>query len=134
MTTGLTPDQLTDAMPFARALGVEIDTAGPEEVTGHLDWAPDRCTAGGLMHGGALMALADTLGAACAFLNLAPGTSTTTLESKTNFFRGVKDGHVRGVAHPLHTGRTSIVVQTDLVDATGRRVAQVTQTQAVLRP
>jgi 1,4-dihydroxy-2-naphthoyl-CoA hydrolase len=134
MTTGLTPDQLTDAMPFARALGVEIDTAGPEEVTGHLDWAADRCTAGGLMHGGALMALADTLGAACAFLNLPPGTSTTTLESKTNFFRGVREGRVQGVSRPLHTGRTSIVVQTDLLDATGRRVAQVTQTQAVLRP
>ncbi|MFG2089004.1 MULTISPECIES: PaaI family thioesterase [unclassified Spirillospora] len=133
MTTGLTPDQLADAMPFARALGVEIDTAGPGEVTGRLDWAPDRCTAGGVMHGGALMALADTLGAACAFLNLPPGTSTSTLESKTNFFRGLKDGHVRGVSRPLHTGRTSIVVQTDLFDATGRRVAQVTQTQAVLR-
>ncbi|MCP9947413.1 PaaI family thioesterase [Actinomadura madurae] len=134
MTVQITPDQLTDAMPFARALGVEIDTAGPDEVTGHLDWAPDRCTAGGVMHGGALMALADTLGAACAFLNLPPDTSTTTLESKTNFFRGVKDGQVRGVSRPLHAGRTSIVVQTDLFDAAGRRVAQVTQTQAVLRP
>ncbi|GAA2169330.1 PaaI family thioesterase [Actinomadura napierensis] len=133
MTTELTPDQITDAMPFARALGVEIDEAAPEEVAGHLDWAADRCTAGGLMHGGALMALADTLGAACAFLNLPPGASTTTLESKTNFFRGVKEGRVRGVSHPLHTGRTSIVVQTDLYDGTGRRVAQVTQTQAVLR-
>ncbi|NEA28022.1 PaaI family thioesterase [Actinomadura bangladeshensis] len=133
MTTGLTPDQLTDAMPFARALGVRIDTAGPDEVAGRLDWAPDRCTAGGVMHGGALMALADTLGAACAFLNLPPDTSTTTLESKTNFFRGVREGCVRGVARPLHTGRTSIVVQTDLYDDTGRRVAQVTQTQAVLR-
>jgi uncharacterized protein (TIGR00369 family) len=133
MTTGLTPDQLTDAMPFARALGVRIDTAGPDEVAGRLDWTPDRCTAGGVMHGGALMALADTLGAACAFLNLPPDTSTTTLESKTNFFRGVREGCVRGVTRPLHTGRTSIVVQTDLYDDTGRRVAQVTQTQAVLR-
>jgi 1,4-dihydroxy-2-naphthoyl-CoA hydrolase len=133
MTTGLTPDQITDAMPFARTLGVEIDAAAPEEVTGHLDWAEDRCTAGGLMHGGALMALADTLGAACAFLNLPPGASTTTLESKTNFFRGVKEGSVRGVSHPLHAGRTSIVVQTELYDGTGRRVAQVTQTQAVLQ-
>ena len=130
----MTPDLLTDAMPFARALGVRIDTAAPDEVAGRLDWAPDRCTAGGVMHGGALMALADTLGAACAFLNLPPDTSTTTLESKTNFFRGVKDGSVRGVARPLHTGRTSIVVQTDLYDGTDRRVAQVTQTQAVLRP
>ena len=133
MTTELTPDQLADAMPFARALGAAIDSAGPEEVTGHLDWTPDRCTAGGVMHGGALMALADTLGAVCAFLNLPPDTSTTTLESKTNFFRGVKDGRVRGVSRPLHAGRTSIVVQTDLFDASDRRVAQVTQTQAVLR-
>lgn len=128
----ITPDQIADAMPFARALGVKIDAAGPQEVTGHLDWAPDRCTAGGVMHGGALMALADTLGAACAFLNLPPDASTTTLESKTNFFRGVKDGRVRGVSRPLHTGRTSIVVQTDLYDAADRRVARVTQTQAVL--
>lgn len=132
MTAELTPDQIADAMPFARALGVEIDTAAPGEVAGHLDWAPDRCTAGGVMHGGALMALADTLGAACAYLNLPPGASTTTLESKTNFFRGVRDGRVRGVARPLHTDRTSIVVQTDLYDGNDRRVAQVTQTQAVL--
>ncbi|GAA2595329.1 PaaI family thioesterase [Actinomadura fulvescens] len=62
-----------------------------------------------------------------------PGASTTTLESKTNFFRAVRSGHVRAVARPLHVGRTSIVVQTDLYDAEGRRVAQVTQTQAVLR-
>ncbi|MFD0903803.1 PaaI family thioesterase [Actinomadura sediminis] len=127
------PDRLVDAMPFARALGVEIDTAGPDEVTGRLDWAPDRCTAGGVLHGGALMALADTLGAACAFLNLPEGASTTTLESKTNFFRGVRNGRVRGTSRPLHVGRTSIVVQTDLHDDDGRRVAQVTQTQAVLR-
>ncbi|MEV0666887.1 PaaI family thioesterase [Actinomadura luteofluorescens] len=133
MTTGLTPDQLTDAMPFARALGMEIDTAGPGEVTGHLDWAPDRCTAGGLMHGGALMALADTLGAACAFLNLPPDTSTSTLESKTNFFRGVRSGTVTGTSRPLHAGRSFITVQTNLVDADDRLIAQVTQTQAVLR-
>jgi uncharacterized protein (TIGR00369 family) len=132
MTAEITSDQLLDAMPFARALGIEIDLAGPGEVTGRLAWAPDRCTAGGVMHGGALMTLADTLGAACAFLNLPPGASTTTLESKTNFFRAVRAGQVRAVARPLHTGRTSIVVQTDLFDADDRRVAQVTQTQAVL--
>lgn len=133
MTTGLTPDQLTDAMPFARALGMKIDTADPEEVTGHLEWAPDRCTAGGLMHGGALMALADTLGAACAFLNLPPDTSTSTLESKTNFFRAVRSGAVTGTSRPLHVGRSFITVQTTLVDADDRLIAQVTQTQAVLQ-
>ncbi|MFD0689454.1 PaaI family thioesterase [Actinomadura fibrosa] len=134
MNAGPTPDQIADAMPFARALGIVLDAAAPDAVTGHLDWAPDRCTAGGLMHGGALMALADTLGAACAFLNLPEGATTTTLESKTNFFRGVRSGRVRGVSAPLHVGRTSIVVQTDLFDADDRRIAQVTQTQAVLRP
>ncbi|MGI5162861.1 PaaI family thioesterase [Spirillospora sp. CA-253888] len=84
------------------------------------------------LHGGALMALADSLGATCAFANLPDGASTTTLESKTNFFHAVRAGHVRGTARPLHVGRTSIVVQTDLYDAEGRRVAQVTQTRAVL--
>jgi uncharacterized protein (TIGR00369 family) len=125
-------DQIAGSMPFARTLGVEIDSAGPDEVTGRLAWAAERCTAGGVMHGGALMTLADSLGAACAFLNLPAGASTTTLESKTNFFRGVRDGEVRGVARPLHAGRRFIVVQTDLYDGRERRVAQVTQTQAVL--
>ncbi|MFI0352164.1 PaaI family thioesterase [Actinomadura sp. 9N407] len=125
-------DEIIDAMPFARALGVRIDSAEPEEVTGRLAWAPERCTAGGIMHGGALMALADSLGAACAFLNLPAGSSTTTLESKTNFLRGVRQGEVRGVSRPLHPGRRFIVVQTDLYDDEDRRVAQVTQTQAVL--
>jgi 1,4-dihydroxy-2-naphthoyl-CoA hydrolase len=125
-------DWIVDAMPFARELGIEIDTAGPDEVTGRLAWAPERTTAGGVMHGGALMTLADSLGAACAFLNLPAGASTTTLESKTNFFRAVRDGEVRGTARPLHTGRRFIVVQTDLYDGRDRRVAQITQTQAVL--
>jgi len=69
----------------------------------------------------------------CAFLNLPEGTtSTATVESKTNFFRAVREGRVEGVARPLHVGRTFIVVQTDLMDDDQRRVAQVTQTQAVL--
>ncbi|GAB3972835.1 hypothetical protein GCM10029978_050850 [Actinoallomurus acanthiterrae] len=84
------------------------------------------------MHGGALITLADSIGAACAFLNLPPGANTTTVETSTRFFRGVRNGEVRAVARPLHTGRTTIVVQTDLYDADGRRVAQTTQTQAVL--
>lgn len=132
MTTEITPGRLVEAMPFAKALGVVIDSASAAEVTGRLDWAPERCTAGGVMHGGAIMALADTLGAVCAFLNLPPGTTTSTLESKTNFFRGARSGAVRGVTRPLHAGRTSIVAQTDLFDDQHRRIAQVTQTQAVL--
>jgi 1,4-dihydroxy-2-naphthoyl-CoA hydrolase len=79
------------------------------------------------------MAFADTLGGVCAFLNLPEGaTSTATVESKTNFFRAVREGRVEGVTRPLHVGRTLIVVQTDLRDDDQRRVAQVTQTQAVL--
>ncbi|HXM55004.1 MAG TPA: PaaI family thioesterase [Candidatus Dormibacteraeota bacterium] len=121
-------------MPFARTIGVELVSAGPEEVRGRLDWAPDRCTGASVLHGGALMALADTLGAVCAFLNLRPGESTSTIESKTNFFRAVRSGRVEAVTRPLHVGRTTVVVQTDLHDDQGRRVAQVTQTQAVLAP
>jgi 1,4-dihydroxy-2-naphthoyl-CoA hydrolase len=87
---------------------------------------------GGVLHGGVLMALADTLGACCAVLNLPAGATTSTIESKTNFFRAVRGGIVEAVSRPLHVGRTTIVVQTDLSDEQGRRVAQVTQTQAVL--
>jgi len=78
------------------------------------------------------MSFADSLGALCAFLNLPERATTATIESKTNFFRGVRGGTVEGVSRPLHVGRTTIVVQTDLFDGGGRRVAQVTQTQAVL--
>ncbi|MEV5753639.1 PaaI family thioesterase [Actinoallomurus sp. NPDC052308] len=128
----ISPDELLSAMPFAGATGLVIESASAEEVTGRLPWAPERCTAGGVMHGGALITLADSVGAACAFLNLPPGAKTTTVETSTRFFRGVRDGDVRAVARPLHTGRTTIVVQTDLYDDDGRRVAQTTQTQAVL--
>jgi 1,4-dihydroxy-2-naphthoyl-CoA hydrolase len=124
--------ELVAAMPFAGRLGVEVEAAGPDEVRGSLAFAPELCTAGGILHGGALMGLADSLGGLCAYLNLPPGASTATIESKTNFFRPVREGRVVATARPLHVGRTVIVVQTDLADAGGRRVAQVTQTQAVL--
>ena len=97
-----------------------------------LDWAEDLCTAGGVLHGGALMAAADSLGALCAYLNLPEGASTATLESKTNFLRAVRGGAVTLAATPLHVGRSSIVVQTELRDRDGDRVALVIQTQAVL--
>jgi len=125
---------LIDSMPFARELGIEVTAATPEEVRGRLAWSERLCTAGGVMHGGVLMAFADTLGASCAFLNLPEGALTSTIESKTNFFRAVREGHVEGAARPLHVGRSTIVIQTDLSDAGGRRVAQVTQTQAVIGP
>ena len=124
--------QLLEAMPYAAALGIELDSASAEEVTGRLPWAPERCTTLGVLHGGALMTLADSLGALCAFLNLPPGAGTSTIESKTNFFRAVRDGEVHARSFPLHAGRTVIVVQTDLRDGRAKRVAQVVQTQAVL--
>jgi len=78
------------------------------------------------------MSLADSIGAYCAMLNLPAGTGTATIESKTNFFRAVREGFVVAVSTPLHVGRTTIVVQTDLYDSQGRRAARVTQTQAVI--
>ena len=123
---------LIASMPFAAAVGIELRSAGPDEVVGVLEWAPERCTAGGVMHGGALMTLADSVAALCAFLGLPEGASTATTSSTTHLLRPVTEGAVTATARPLHRGRRSVVVQTDLVDGSGRRVAQVTQTQAVL--
>jgi uncharacterized protein (TIGR00369 family) len=126
-------ENLAEIAPLAGTLGIEVSDIAAEEVRGGMDWAPEKCTAGGVLHGGALMAFADTLGGVCAFLNLPDGaTATATVESKTNFFRAVREGRVQGVTRPLHVGRSFIVVQTDVVDDQDRRVAQVTQTQAVL--
>jgi 1,4-dihydroxy-2-naphthoyl-CoA hydrolase len=119
-------------MPFAARLGVEVESASAEEVRGGLAWSVELCTAGGILHGGALMGLADSLGAICAYLNLPAGANTATIESKTNFFRPVRSGRVAAVSRPLHVGRTVIVVQTDLSDENDKAVAQVTQTQAVI--
>jgi 1,4-dihydroxy-2-naphthoyl-CoA hydrolase len=124
---------LAEIAPLAGTLGIEVSRADAEEVRGSMGWAPEKCTAGGVLHGGALMAFADTLGGVCAFLNLPDGaTATATVESKSNFFRAVRGGTVEGVTRPLHVGRSFIVVQTDVLDDDERRVAQVTQTQAVL--
>ena len=124
--------QILATIPFAQSCGIEIISASPDEVRATLQWAPERCTAGGVLHGGVLMTLADTAGAVCAFLNLPAGSTTATIESKTNFFRAVRAGAVLAHAHPLHLGRTTIVVQTDLSDDSAKLVAQVTQTQAVV--
>jgi 1,4-dihydroxy-2-naphthoyl-CoA hydrolase len=125
-------DALVAAMPFAARLGIRLAGATRDEVRGSLAWDPSLCTIGGVLHGGALISFADSLGAVCAYLNLPPGTTTATVESKTNLFRAVRSGVVTAVSRPLHTGRSFIVVQTDLHDDQGRRVAHVTQTQAVL--
>jgi 1,4-dihydroxy-2-naphthoyl-CoA hydrolase len=132
-TTVLT--QIRDSMPLAVLLGVELLEARPELVRARLDWAPERCTAGGLLHGGALMALADTGGGVCAFLNLPEGSiGTATIESKTNFLRGVREGTVTAATTPLHTGRTTIVLETEILREDGALVAKVTQTQAFHYP
>jgi 1,4-dihydroxy-2-naphthoyl-CoA hydrolase len=127
--------QLHAAMPFTAVLGATALRVGPGEVALRLDWDATRCTSGGLLHGGALMALADAAGGWCAFLNLPDGaTATATVTSATNFLRPVTGGHVEATARPLNIGRTVIVADTELRDAEGRLTARVTQTQAVLRP
>lgn len=125
--------QIAAVAPFTAFLGIEIVSASPHEVRGRLAWSPERCTSNGILHGGALMGLADNLGGTCAFLNLPEDAEgTATIESKTNFFGPVRGGHVHGIARPLHTGRRTIVVDTELYDDEDRLVARVTQTQAVL--
>jgi 1,4-dihydroxy-2-naphthoyl-CoA hydrolase len=121
------------AMPFAGLLGIDIVEASPEEVRARLDWDESRCTAGGILHGGALMGLADCSGGLCAFLNLPAGAAATaTIESKTNFFRPVSKGYVEATSRVLHQGRTTIVVETELRDHSGKLAGKITQTQAVL--
>jgi uncharacterized protein (TIGR00369 family) len=118
-------------MPLGATLGIRT-FGGPDEVDATLEWAPGLCTAAGVLHGGVLMALADSAGGVCAFLNLPAGATTATIESKTNFLGAVRDGTVTARARPLHIGKTTIVVETDIFDDSGRRVARTTQTQAVL--
>ncbi len=126
-------DQVNAVMPFGARLGWEIVAASADEVTARLAWDESLCTAGGALHGGVLMSLADAAGGYLAFLNLPEGAGgTATIESKTNFFRAVREGHVHSRSRPLHRGRTTIVLETDLFDDDGRHVARVTQTQAVL--
>jgi uncharacterized protein (TIGR00369 family) len=125
-------DALLAMMPFAAVLGIEEVTALPELVTGRVRWDESRCTSFGVLHGGVLMSLADSIGAYCAVLNLPEGAATSTIESKTNFLRAVRSGYVEARARALHVGRTTIVVDTELYDDQGRLVGRVTQTQAVL--
>ena len=121
-------------MPFAPLVGMEQLEATADVVRARLPFPDDLCTTGGLMHGGALMALADSCGAVCAFLNLPDGaTGTTTVESKTNLLAAVREGTVTATAEPLKVGGTLIVVETTMRDAADRLVAKTAQTQAVLR-
>jgi 1,4-dihydroxy-2-naphthoyl-CoA hydrolase len=126
---------LRSAMPLCATLGMTASEMSAERVVLHLEWRPELCTSNGLLHGGAVMALADSAGGACAFSNLPEGaTGTSTIESKTNFLGAVREGRrLDAISTPLHVGRTTIVVETELRDDTGKLVGKTTQTQTVLR-
>jgi len=126
--------ELLAMIPYAATLGMSLAEAGPQLVRGSMPWSPGLCTMSGVMNGGAIMSLADNIGALCAFLNLPPGTGTATVESGTNLFRAVREGTLHATARPLHVGRSFIVVRTELTDDQGRAVGQTTQTQAVMAP
>jgi 1,4-dihydroxy-2-naphthoyl-CoA hydrolase len=126
--------QLHGLVPFSASLGARLSDARPSAVRAQMDWREDLCTAGGVLHGGALMSLADTAGAVCAYLNLPEDADgTTTIESKTNLLAAVRAGTVTATATPLHVGGSLIVVETELRSDDDRLVAKTTQTQAVLR-
>ena len=133
-THGDAPDMtwLVSSMPHAEHLGIELVSAAKEVVVATMAWRADLCTVAGMAHGGALMAFADSVGAILAFLNLPEGANTSTIESKTNFFRPVTGGTVHGTTKLIHAGRTTIAVQTELRDDAGKLVTLTTQTQAVL--
>jgi 1,4-dihydroxy-2-naphthoyl-CoA hydrolase len=122
-------------MAYAAALDLRIVQLTKASTVGLADWAPERTTTGNVLHGGYLMGCADAIGAVLAFYNLPRGSAgTTTIESKTNFFRAVRSGTVQVRATPVHVGFTTIVVQTDIVDDRDLLVCRTTQTQLVLRP
>lgn len=130
-------DELTallhQQMPVAVTLGMTADQAGPDHVAIRLPWSEQLCTDGGRIHGGVIMTLADSAGGVCAFFNLPDGaTGTTTIESKSNFFKAVTEGDVVASARPLHTGSTTIVVETEVRNGE-HLVAKVTQTQTISR-
>ena len=123
--------------PWPRAgmalhFGIRIVAADKDKVVGEIEADERHLNAGGIVHGGAYMAFADELGGHAAALNLPPGATTTTIESKTNFFRASQPGRLTAEAVPLHVGRRTIVVQTSIYGPDGKRAAQVTQTQLVL--
>src|ERR1700743_2016356 len=118
--------------PLAKLIGVEIVEATKAKIVGKLVVVPDLCTTFDTLHGGAIMAFADTLGATGAFLNLPPGAGTTTMESKTNFVGAAKVGTtVTAVSTPIHIGRSTSIWQTRITREDGKLVAVVTQTQMV---
>jgi 1,4-dihydroxy-2-naphthoyl-CoA hydrolase len=124
-----------EPIPFAELMGIEIVSAAPEKVVGRLAVRDQICTRPAVLHGGAAMAFADTLGAVATVLNLPEGHWTTTIESKTNFIAAAPSGSVvTGECTPVHRGRRTMVWQTRISLPDGKLVALVTQTQMVLEP
>ena len=130
----MTPDELNDKLrpTLSGLLGMRIVEAGPDRVVAEMEIRDDLRTFGGALHGGTLMALADTVGAVATVVNLPAGGSTATIESKTNFFAVGRAGVVRAESTPLHKGRRTMVWQTRVTDASGRLLSLTIQTQMVL--
>ena len=126
----MSPDE---PLPFAQLLGLKVTSIAPESVKAELAVREELCTRPAVLHGGAVMSLADTLGAIATIANLPDGAHTTTIESKTNFFAAIALGDVaKAECTPLHRGRTTMVWQTRISRGDGRLAAVVTQTQLVL--
>ena len=120
-------------LPFAELLGIEVVSASPDKIVAEMTVRDDLCTRPAVLHGGAIMAFADTLGAAGTIVNLPEGAGTTTIESKTNFVTPAPVGTtVVGEATPVHRGRRTMIWQTRVLGPEGRLLALVTQTQLVL--
>jgi uncharacterized protein (TIGR00369 family) len=119
--------------PFANFLGMKVTHVSPERVSAELVMREELNNRFGIMHGGAIMALADNIGGTATMANLKPGQSTTTVESKTNFFAAIPIGDIaKAECTPLHRGRTTMVWQTRITRGDGKLCAMVTQTQLVL--
>ena len=127
-------DNVANTMPFSKLMGVKVTGADKDMIVGELVVRKDLCTSGNILHGGAIMAFADALGAIAAFMNLPEGaTGTTTIESKTNFIRGAKEGTmITAETTPVSRGRRVSVWQTEMKRPDGKLIAVVTQTQLVL--
>ena len=133
MTDKAATELIHAQVPLCATLGITADTFRPDEVVLSLDWAPMLCTGNNVLHGGIVMALADSAGGVCAFLNLPEeAAGTATIESKTNFLAATRGGTVKAHCHPLHIGKRVIVLETEVRGDDGKLAAKVLQTQAIL--
>lgn len=133
MTDAAATELLHAQVPLCATLGITADTFRSDEVVLSLDWAPTLCTGNDVLHGGIVMALADSAGGVCAFLNLPEGAGgTATIESKTNFLAPTRSGTVKAHSRPLHIGKRVIVLETEVRGDDRKLAAKVLQTQAIL--